>query len=94
MIGVLGGGGGTLYSVSFSNLKCFVVIRAAFASASHLEPTGATSTPFKTPGDDGEDIELSNLDPENTDFDPDNVPLLTDFMTEIEKETVVDKTIN
>ena len=58
-----------------------------------FEPTGATSTPYKTPGDDGEEIELSNLDPENTNFDPDDIPLLTDFMNEDQKESVVDKTI-
>ena len=29
-----------------------------------FEPTGATSTPNKPPGDDSEAIELSNLDPE------------------------------
>ena len=57
-----------------------------------FQPTGATSTPYKTPGDDAEEIELSNLDPENTDFDPDDIPLLTDFMSENEIETAIDKT--
>ena len=38
MVGVLGGGGGggMSYSVSFSNFMCFVVVRAALASANHL----------------------------------------------------------
>ena len=40
-----------------------------------FEPTGATSTPYKSPGDDGEEIELSNMNLDEYDFNPDDMPL-------------------
>ena len=57
-----------------------------------FEPTGGTSTPYP-PGDDGEDIELSNINLDEMEFDPDDIPLLTDFMSEEDKASAVDKTL-
>ena len=50
-----------------------------------FEPTGA-STPYP-PEDDSKDIELSNMNLDEIEFDPDDIPLLTDFMSEDEKKT-------
>ena len=48
---------------------------------------GATSTPYQPPGDDGEEIELSNLDLDEMEFDPnDIIPLFTDIMSEDKKQ--------
>ena len=55
-----------------------------------FEPTGGTSTPY--PSDDiDEEIEMTNMDLDEMEFDPDDIPLLTDFMTEEDKETALDK---
>ena len=54
-----------------------------------FEPTGATSTPYKTPGNDSEAIEMSNMDYNEYD---DNMPLLEKFVTDSEKETAIERT--
>ena len=58
-----------------------------------FQPTGATSTLYKTPGDDGETIEMSNMDPEHDEWNPDDIPLLEEFISEEDKSSVVDKTL-
>ena len=57
-----------------------------------FEPTGGTSTPYP-PEDIDEEIELTNMARDEIEFDPDNIPLLTDFMTEEDKEAALDKTL-
>ena len=54
-----------------------------------FEPTGGTSIAYP-PEDDGE-MSYMNLD--EMEFDPDDIPLLTDFMNEEDKETALDKTL-
>ena len=55
---------------------------------------GATSTPYQPSGatasgpyHNGEEIELSDLTPENTEWAPDDIPLLTEVMSADEKKT-------
>ena len=54
---------------------------------------GATSTPYQPPGGDGEGIELGNLDLDEMEFDPDDILLLTDFISEDDRQSAVDRTI-
>ena len=58
-----------------------------------FEPTGATSTPYKPPGDDGEAIEMSNMDLDEYEFDPDDIPLLEEFISADDKQSAVDRTL-
>ena len=58
-----------------------------------FEPTGGTSTPYPPPDDGGEDIELSNMNLDEIEFDPDDIPLLTDFMNAEDKATGLDTTL-
>ena len=57
-----------------------------------FEPTGGTSTPYP-PEDNGEDIELSNMNLDEMEFDPDDIPLLTDFTDAEAKQTALNKTL-
>ena len=56
-----------------------------------FQPTGATSTPYKTPGDDGEAIEMSNMDPEHDEWTPDDMHLLQDFISADDRQSAVDR---
>ena len=56
-----------------------------------FEP-GGTSTPYP-PEDNGEVIELGDMNLDEMEFDPDDIPLLTDFMSEEDKTSAVDKTL-
>ena len=53
---------------------------------------GATSTPYQPSGaastlyHGGEEVELSKMDPKNTEWAPENAPLLEEFMNEDEKK--------
>ena len=58
-----------------------------------FEPTGGTLTPYSPPEDDRDALELSNVDPDYDEFDPDDIPLLTDFLSEEDNSTVLDKTL-
>ena len=40
-----------------------------------FEPTGGTSTPYPPPDDTGENIELSNFNIDELEFDPDDIPI-------------------
>ena len=55
-----------------------------------FQPTGA-STPYP-PVDTGETIELSNMDLDEIDVPPDEVPLLTDFLNSDEQQKAIDDT--
>ena len=57
-----------------------------------FQPTGS-STPYPPPDDGGEAMEMSNMPLEETEFDPDDIPLLEEFMNVDEKKTVLDKAL-
>ena len=54
-----------------------------------FEPTGATSTPYKTARDDYESIEMSNMDYNEYD---DSMPLLEKIVSESDRETAIERT--
>ena len=56
-------------------------------------PTSGTSTPYPPPDDGGKEIELRNMNLDEIEFDPDDIPLLTDFTNAEDKATVLNKTL-
>ena len=55
-----------------------------------FNPTGV-STPYP-PEDTGEAMEMANMPLDEEDFDPDDIPLLTDFQSAEDKKKALDKT--
>ena len=61
---------------------------------------GAASTPYQPPvaASDpyhgGEAHEMSNLDPEHDEWDPESMPLLEEFISADDRQSAVDRTIN
>ena len=55
-----------------------------------FEP-GGTSTPYPPPENDREAMELSNMNLDETEFDPDDTPLLTNVMYSDEQKTFLEK---
>ena len=60
-----------------------------------FNPTGGTSTPYPIPDVEGEEIELTNMALDELGFN-DDIPLLTsitEFTSEEDKQTILDKTL-
>ena len=58
-----------------------------------FQPTGGTSTPYRPPGVAGEAMEMSHMNLNEWELDPDDIPRLTVFINAEEKKKVLDRAI-